>query len=276
MGETLAIQGWREYSGGEVLIEGERYKTSDGEWLFLYEHPVAHWLGGVSESELDKIREDFASWLRDQLLQKIEESDSKPEKLQKVADLLYGFLQQSPAPHGWLRLPADSRPYLNRSTMAYHSLLVSAFACAMSRAWVYQEKPINELLQFQVSIGEQEQPVKVQELMQFIRLASLCHDFGKRPPQRHNERGKDQVRKLFSELFDELVVFSLAEVAYRHHTALSYRLRGESPIGILEELIAHADTLASAAYRPLGEANPADPVESRLVSCEMSWVTSER
>src|SRR5690606_32194856 len=116
-------------------------------------------------------------------------------------------------------------------------------------------------------VGEPEQAVTLEELIHFVRVASLCHDFGKHPPKRHHERGREQVRELFSGLMDELVVFSLSEVAYRHHTARAYRERGESPIGVLEELIAHADTLASAADRPADEdgqraSEQQDPVQS--------------
>lgn len=261
MSETPVNQGWRQYASSKVIREGERYKTSEGEWLFLYEHPVTRLLGGVPESGLDRLRWDFALWLRERLEHILAEPASRPEKLEKTAELLYELLRQSPPPHDWLRLPADSRPGRNRSTLAYHSLLVSAFACAMARAWIARGKPVSELLRFQVPVGKQEQPVDVEELIHFIRIASLCHDFGKHPPQRHHERGKEQVRELFSGLIDELVVFSLSEAAYRHHTARSYRMRGESPIGSLEELIAHADTLASAADRPVMSEDP-DPVRA--------------
>lgn len=264
---NLTSYPWRLYAEGQVRIDGQRYRDANNAWLFLYEHPVTGQLGGVREPELDTLRQSFAAWLRQRLWEELAAPYSRPEKLQKSARLLYRLLRQSPAPHDWLRLPADTRPQRNRSTLGYHALLVSAFACAMARAWVAHGRPIGELLRFQAAIGEPEQPVTLEELMHFVRVASLCHDFGKHPPMRHHERGREQVRELFNGLMDEPVVFSLSEVAYRHHTARAYRERGESPIGILEELIAHADTLASAADRPMDEdgqwaSEQQDPVQS--------------
>lgn len=244
---------WRIYETEDVHLDGERYRDAHNTWLFLYEHPVTGQLGGVHEAELDTVRQSFATWLREHLREQLTAPYSRPEKLERSAHLLYRLLRQSPPPHDWLRLPADSRPGRNRSTLAYHALLVSAFACAMARGWVAAGRPIGQLLRFQPPVGEPEQAVTLEELIHFVRVASLCHDFGKHPPRRHHERGREQVRELFSGLMDELVVFSLSEVAYRHHTARAYRERGESPIGVLEELIAHADTLASAADRPTDE-----------------------
>jgi hypothetical protein len=267
-----ALQLWRIYAKEDVRLDGERFRDAANAWLFLYEHPVTSQLGGVREPELDTVRQSFAAWLRERLWQDLAAPYSRPEKLEKSAQLLYRLLRQSPAPHDWLRLPADTRPERNRSTLAYHALLVSAFACAMARAWVAHGRPIGELLRFQAPVGEPEQAVTLEEWIHFVRVASLCvaslcHDFGKHPPQRHHERGREQVRELFSGLMDELVVFSLSEVAYRHHTARACRERSETPIGPLEELIAHADTLASAADRPApGDGQSAseqqDPVQS--------------
>jgi CRISPR-associated protein Cmr2 len=261
MGEKLQELGWKQYATEEYVGLEERYQTPEGEWLFLYEHPITNQLSGVPLATLDTLRQDFAFWLRDQVFDVLQGPASRWEKLEKVAQLLYSILRQSPPSHPWLSLPADSRPQRNRSTVAYHSLLVSAFACAMARAWVQQGQAIEGLLRFQPPTGQEEIPVELPELMNFMRVACLCHDFGKHPPQRHNERGKEQVRALFFGLLEDIVIFDLSEVAHRHHTARSYRERGESPIGILEELIAHADTLASATDRPILSQDP-DPVRS--------------
>ncbi|MCS6861050.1 MAG: HD domain-containing protein [Abditibacteriales bacterium] len=256
MGDTTTQTAWRMYSAAEVQAAEERYATSDGEWLFLYEHPVAGCLGGVPESALDALREEFAAWLRQELFESLRAQLSRREKLEESARLLFDILRRSPPPHDWLRLPADSRPQRNRSTVAYHSLLVSGFACAMVRAWLEAGKPISELLRFQLPHGQPEQPLDAEELIHFTRVGALCHDFGKHPPQRHNQRGREQVQALFHELMDEVTVFCLSEIAYRHHTGRFYRLRDESPLGPLEELIAHADSLASAADRPISDADP--------------------
>lgn len=261
MEERLKELGWRHYTAEEFADVEGRYQTPDGEWLFLHEHPVTSRLSGVPLSNLDPLRQDFAFWLREQIFADLQEPAPRWERLERAARLLHSRLRQSPPPHPWLSLPADSRPQRNRSTVAFHSLLVSAFACAMARAWVQQGKSTADLLRFQPPVGQEEIPVELSELMDFIRVASLCHDFGKHPPQRHNERGKEQVRELFFGLLEDIVIFDLSEVAHRHHTARSYRERGESPIGILEELIAHADTLASATDRPVLSQDP-DPVAS--------------
>jgi hypothetical protein len=261
MEEKFQELGWKYYAPDELTSLENRYQSPEGEWLFLYKHPVTTRLGGVPLSKLDPLRQDFAFWLRERVFDALEEPAARGQKLGKAAEQLYGILCQSPAPHPWLCLPADSRPQRNRSTLAYHSLLVSAFACAMARAWDLQGKSIAELLRFQPPVGEEETPVELAELMNFIRVGSLCHDFGKHPPQRHNERGKAQVQELFFGILEDMVVFDLSEVAHRHHTARSYRERGESPIGILEELIAHADTLASATDRPVLSQDP-DPVRA--------------
>jgi hypothetical protein len=261
MEEKFQELGWKYYGPDELMPLENRYQTPEGEWLFLYEHPVTTRLGGVRLSKLDPLRQDFAFWLRERLFDALKEPAARRVKLQNAAERLYRILCQSPAPHPWLSLPADSRPQRNRSTLAYHSLLVSAFACAMARAWELQGQSIAELLRFQPPVGEEEIPVELAELMNFIRVGSLCHDFGKHPPQRHNERGKAQVQELFFGILEDMVAFDLGEVAHRHHTARSYRERGESPIGILEELIAHADTLASATDRPILSQDP-DPVRA--------------
>src|SRR5215813_2892901 len=261
MEEKFRELGWKCYAPDESISLENRYESAEGEWLFLYEHPVTIRHGGVPLSKLDPLRQDFAFWLRERVFDSLKEPAARPEKLHKAAEQLYDILCQSPALHPWLSLPADSRPQRNRSTLAYHSLLVSAFACAMARAWDLQGKSIPELLRFQPPVGEEEIPVELAELMNFIRVGSLCHDFGKHPPQRHNERGRAQVQELFFGILEDMVVFDLSEVAHRHHTARSYRERGKSPIGILEELIAHADTLASATDRPILSQDP-DPVRA--------------
>jgi hypothetical protein len=106
---------------------GERYQTPDGEWLFVYEHSVTFSLSGVPLSGLDGLRQDFAFWLREQVFQELQEPAPRWEKLEKIAHLLYGILRQSPPPHPWLSLPADSRPQRNRSTVAYHSVEIAFF-----------------------------------------------------------------------------------------------------------------------------------------------------
>lgn len=270
MEEKFRELGWKYYAPDKLTSLENRYQTLEGEWLFLYEHPVTTRLGGVPLSRLGPLRQDFAFWLRECLFDALKEPAARPQKLGKAAEQLYGILCQSPAPHAWLSLPADSRPQRNRSTLAYHSLLVSAFACAMARAWELQGKSIAELLRFQPPVGEAETPVELAELMNFIRVGSLCHDFGKHPPQRHNERGKAQVQELFFGILEDMIVFDLSEVAHRHHTARSYRERRESPIGILEELIAHADTLASATDRPVLSQVP-DPVRAVTNFFVTSW-----
>jgi hypothetical protein len=191
---------WQHYAPGDFTCMEERYQTPDGEWLFLHEHPVTGQLSGVPLSQLDSLRRDFAFWLREQLYQVLQEPTARWEKLERAATFLYQLLCRSPAAHPWLALPADSRPQRNRSTVAYHSLLVSAFACAMAQAWVFQGKAIRELLRFQPSTSQEEVPVELPELMHFIRVSVLCHDFGKHPPQRHNARGKEQVQELFAGL----------------------------------------------------------------------------
>jgi hypothetical protein len=256
------VSNWRKYDENEWRQERNRYQTLNGEWLFLYEHPVAGWLGGVPESALDALQEDFAHWLRNHLSERLKGLLSRKEKLEATAVFLFDLLRQSPPPHNWLRLPADSRPELNRSTVAYHSLLVAGFACAMVRAWLKVRKSIPDLLRFQSPHGQPEQPLDVEELIQFVRVGALCHDFGKHPPQRHHERGKQRVQELFTGLMDETVAFCLSEIAFRHHTGRFYRERDESPIGPLEELIAHADTLASAADRPRTDTEQSEPVPS--------------
>ncbi len=259
------VSNWRKYDKydkEEWRQEGNRYQTLNGEWLLLYEHPVAGWLGGVKESELDPLQQDFTRWLREQLFEVLSKQLSRREKLETAAQFLLDFLRQSPPPHDWVRLPADSRPCLNRSTVAYHSLLVSGFACAMVRAWLETGKTIPELLRFQLPHGQPEQPLNVEELIHFTRIGALCHDFGKHPPQRHHERGKQRVQELFTGLVDETVAFCLSEIAFRHHTGGFYRERDESPIGPLEELIAHADTLASAADRPRMDTEQSEPIPS--------------
>jgi hypothetical protein len=95
-----------------------------------------------------------------------------------------------------------------------------------------------------------------------MRIASLCHDFGKYPLQRRNLHAKEQVQELFTGLIDEAVALDLSEVANNPHTGPSYRLRNESPLGSLEELIAHADTLASATDNSTKTDDSTDPIES--------------
>lgn len=252
----------KKFDSAQIVEQENDYMSASGEKIFLYKHPITGLFEGVNEDHLDNMREDFASWLRDQLLRTIDLSASRFQKLKCISDFLFISLRKSPPPHPWLQLPADSRPNRNTCNLSYHALLVSAFACAMARTWIELGKSISDLLRFQVPINEIEIPVSTEELIYFIRVASICHDFGKHPPQRHHERGREQVMYIFSGILPELVVFSLSEVAYRHHTARPYRKRGESPIGILEELIAHADTLASAADRPMTNDDREDPVES--------------
>lgn len=249
---------WHKYSQNQIECKGERYFFNE-EWVFLYEHPVAGWLGGVRSSELDILRDGFAQWLREQLAGFLSGEMTRHDRLRATARYLYELLRQSPPPHNWLRLPADTRPGRNKSTIAYHSLLVSGFACAMVRAWTLKERPLGMLLRFLTDTGVVEEP-ELEEMVHFTRIGSLCHDFGKHPPQRHHERGKEQVEAIFSGLFERSVVADLAEIAYRHHTGPSYRRYDESPVGFLEELIAHADTLASAADRPASPDDPPDPV----------------
>jgi len=119
-----------------------------------------------------------------------------------------------------------SRPQRNCSTIAYHSLLVSGFACAMVRAWLEAGKLGNELLRFQALYGQPEQPLDSAELIHLTRTGILCHNFGKQPSIYHNRRGKEQVQEL------------------------------------LEKLTAHASTLALGADCPASDSDPAKLVES--------------
>jgi hypothetical protein len=256
------VSDWRKYDKEEWRQEGNRYQTLNGEWLFLYEHPVAGWLGGVPESALDALQQGFAYYLREEALERLKGLLARKEKLEATARFLFDLLRQSPPPHNWLRLPADSRPRLNRSTLAYHSLLVSGFACAMVRAALEAGKQIPELLRFQLPSEQSEHLLDVEELIHFTRVGALCHDFGKHPPKEHNQRGKQQVQQLFAELLDEPVVNHLSDIALRHHTSLYYRLRGETPLDLLDNFIACADTLASGADRPLPGTEGHDPVAS--------------
>lgn len=250
------------YSTEEFVEKGDGYFTAEeGLRLFLYKHPISGLYFGVCDHELDDLRNDFANYLKNYLLENVDLKSARPERIQTVSKCLFSLLRSSPPPHPWLSLPADSRVNLNSSTMASHALLVSAFSCAMTKAWIMMGKSIGDLLRFQVPLKQMEIPVSEEELISFVRVASLCHDFGKHPPQKHHERGREQVRDIFNGILDDTVVFSLSEVAYRHHTSLHYRLRDESPIGYLEELIAHADTLASAVDRPVSE-QMGDPVSS--------------
>lgn len=262
MSEHPPQSNWLRYNKEEFQEVGERYFSLNNERLFLYEHPVAGWHGGIRESGLDFLRQDFAHRLRERLFEPLNAPLSRYEKLKEAATLLFDLLHQSPPPHNWLRLPADSRPQRNRSTIAYHAILVSGFACAMVRAWLEAGKSIPELLRFQLPHGQPELSLDTKELIHFTRVGALCHDFGKHPPQRHHARGKEQVQELFTGLMDETVVFCLSEIAFRHHTGRFYRERDESPIGPLEELIAHADTLASAADRPRTDTEQGEPVPS--------------
>ncbi|MCX7949850.1 MAG: type III-B CRISPR-associated protein Cas10/Cmr2 [Treponemataceae bacterium] len=250
------------FRGDEFVEQKEEYFALDGQRLFLFKHPVSLQYQGVREEELDDLREDFALFIKEGLLRAVDRNASRPEKLSTISRFLFHLLKKSPPLHPWLGLPADSRKEKNSSTIAYHAILVSAFACSMARAWVLGGKRVEDLLRFQTPKTDMELPVDLRELIDFIRIASFCHDFGKHPPQRHHERGREQVREIFSGLLDEIVVFSLSEVAYRHHTGPSYRKKGESPIGALEELIAHADTLASATDRPENVGTQEDPVDS--------------
>ncbi len=133
---------WQFYSESEVQKNDKRYHAPDGEWLILHEHPISGRLGGVRESELDILRQSFTDWLRLKLVEKLGKPLSRPEKLREIASLIAGLLQQTPPPHDWLRLPADSRPDRNGNTLAYHALLVSGFGCAMARAWLEEGKSI--------------------------------------------------------------------------------------------------------------------------------------
>jgi len=273
----------REYARGEVRYvrgqdgrEYQQYRTADGQnWLFLVQHPVTGKLVGVSEGELDPLREDFVGFLQAEFRAVVEAAWNRQERVEGLAERLYALLCTSPPGHDWLCLPSDSRPQRNRCTLAYHALLVSAFACALVRELLAQGRPISDLLRFQTPPSEAEQPLTEEELIHLTRLAALCHDFGKQPPQRHNVRGAEQVRELFQDLLDPQWVDTLAGVARRHHTGRSYAERGEAPLGLWETLIAHADTLASGADRPDPDLGRGDPLGSVRVWLQEQFSTEE-
>lgn len=251
------------YTHEELVVEGDsNYISKDGSRLFLYRHPITGLYQGVGEKELDDLRSDFATFLKKYLLDQMDLGAPRPERIRIISDCLFSLLRKSPPPHPWLNLPADSREGRNSSTMANHAILVSAFSCALVNAWTRSGKPIGHLLRYQTSIKDEEIRVSGEELISFVRTASLCHDFGKHPPQKHNERGREQVWDIFSGILEEKMVLDLSDVAYRHHTSRYYESRGELPIGDLEELIAHADTLASAVDRPTGDFERDNPVSS--------------
>lgn len=275
----------REYAKAEVHCvrvrgqdghEYEQYRTLDNQnWLFLAQHPVTGKLVGISEGELDPLREDFVRFLRAEFQAIVEVACNRKERVEGLAGQLYALLRTSPPGHDWLRLPSDSRPGRDRCTLAYHALLVSAFACALVRELLARGRSVSDLLRFQVPVGEAEQPLDEAELIHLTRLASLCHDFGKQPPQRHNVRGAEQVGDLFRDLLDPRWVDALADVARRHHTGSRYAERGEAPLGLWETLIAHADTLASGADRPDPDSGGFDPLRQAREWLQAQFGTEE-
>jgi hypothetical protein len=238
-----------QFNAAEIV--GDRYVDTKGEWLLLYEHPVTERLVGVREAELDELREDFSDFLRRRLERATEGSESRERKLRMLADELYRLEARKPVEHQWLALPADTRPGRNRSTIADHSLLVSGFSSAIVRGLLLRGRAASQIVTL-VGGGLGGPALTDSELVDLTRIACLCHDLGKHPPQRHNVRGAEQVARIFAGLLDRVLVEELCNVARRHHSARSYRERGETPLGLWETGIGHADSLASGVDRPLG------------------------
>jgi len=238
---------WITFRPTEIKSEGDQFFDRKGHRLILREYPITERLEGIVVDDLDKLREDFADWLSEKL--------QGVCGVEEVADRLFNILNHFPPLHDWLKLPADTRLGLNRGSIAQHLLLTSAFACAMACAWLEAGRSSGELIRFSDK-GSVREPTPG-ELIAFVRVASMMHDLGKHPPEKHHERGREIVWRVLGNRLDRTIVEEVANIAYRHHSGHWYQERGVSPIGPLEELVAHADTLASASDRP-------DPKEKGL------------
>jgi CRISPR-associated protein Cmr2 len=232
----------RDYSPTEFIIDKKsRYIASDtGEELIIFEDVLSGRYYGLPEKsyELEEIRQSFINWLSGKVKNLF---GNRKEVLSEIGKPLFQCLT-NPKEQEWPKLPADTRPGANRSTLADHSLLTSAIATCLVQEALFQGREIDSIVRITP-------PLDRDELLNLIRIAGLCHDLGKHPPWGHRERGKEAIEEIFKGVLREEFIDLLTGVALRHHASKYAREAGETPQGFFEEVICYADT-ASGSDRP--------------------------
>ena|GEM_PF-480065 len=238
----------------DIKIEGENYKDSSGNSLYLWKQPVTNIYRGIRESEASKIREEALNRLRDEIIEF--QGKNRLETLKGISEKLYGIHSGpclNPNLATWLSLPSDTRHGKNTSRLSDHLVVTSAITSALVLQSLYEGKTPSEI----TGLGELDLSKK--EVLYISRIGAMLHDIGKHPPVGHAERGKESIKKLLEGLLESNLIEAISEIALRHHTSWRYKERDILPETILEEIIAHADTAASGADRstdiPIEEIN---------------------
>jgi len=225
------------------LQDGCYYNSDTSTTLILWEHPITGQLKGVEESKCEEVREEFIGRLKGRV------ERLRQRTLEGAGDLLMEIFSErigdlSPEERVWLELPADTRKGMNKSRLADHLLMTSAVAVAIAQEWLLRGGSKDRL----------SRELPEEEIIPLVRLSALCHDFGKHPYDRgHCDRGEQAVYEIFKGVLNEEAVERIALASRRHHVGGSYSKYGLEPQNLLEEIICHADSVASGADRPSEE-----------------------
>lgn len=233
----------REYKRSEFYIEkGLRYiDCITKEDLIIFEDTLRGKYYGIPKvsQEMKEIRDKFYTELSTQFYSKV--YGDRKDNLKKIAHILIESLTKLKGLE-WPNLPADTRPGANKSTLTDHSLLTSAIATCLIQESLHRGREIDSIVTVTPSLDKE-------ELLTLTRIASLCHDLGKHPPEGHREKSIEAIKRIFKNILLEELIDVLTGVALRHHSSRYAREAGETPQGFFEEVICHADT-ASGVDRP--------------------------
>lgn len=233
----------KEGAFGNYYVDEE-----SGRPLFLFENPISRSLTGLDADQVEQgyriLKEEF----KERLKQLTGDIRDKSAAVVVIADAFSRILAGhdkalNKKAEAFLNLPSDTRPGKNRARLRDHFLLTSGIAVALAHALLIKGHKPGEIASGMSHFDER-------EALALLRLAAMCHDIGKHPPQGHIERGRAFVREVFADLLDLNVIDEIAEAVRRHHASRRHRLAGSAPESVMQEIVCYADSVASGADRP--------------------------
>lgn len=219
-----------------------------GRQLFLFENPISRSLTGLDADQVERGYEVFKEELKERVKQLTSGIRDKSAAVIVIADAFSKILAGhdkalSEQVEAFLNLPSDTRPGKNRARLRDHFLLTSGIAVALAQALLIKGHRPGEIASGLSHLNER-------EALALLRLAAMCHDIGKHPPQGHIERGQAFVQEVFADVLDDRIIEEIVEAVQRHHASRRRRLAGLAPESVLQEIVCYADSVASGADRP--------------------------
>jgi CRISPR-associated protein Cmr2 len=230
------------------IAEGEIGKhyvdTKSGTPLLLHQNPLSQSLVGLALDEVEKGRNFLIKELKEQLHQAQAQMERKKAPLACAAETLSGTIagrneSLSKEANAILNLPGDARPGKNQARLRDHSLIASGITSAISLALLIGGRKPEEIC----AINR----IDEQEILGMARLASMCRVIIKHSDS--TEQSQALIRQIFGGVLDDDVGDKIAKTASRPPLS-DHPPDVSAPDTLLQEIICHADVIASGAEQP--------------------------